>query len=380
METVEPGIFRRIDPRTGKLLPRLWIKYQDVDGETVRESTRSTSIRAARKLRARRMEQADRGEPGRSAERLRVGELLDGVLRDYEANERGSIPTARARLRILRERFGKLSAVKLTTAEVKATQAEWRAAGLTAATINRRTNLLRRAFRLAWREGTLSRVPYMPRLEEKSPRGVYIAPADAGKIAKGLPPHAVDPFRFAYLYGTRKGQLTRTRRAFVDLERAVIAWPASECKHDEPHVIPLEGEGLAIVKRAMAGARLWCPFLWHGPRCAPGRRPPERYGCLGSFRIVFRKACEAAGIVVGRKHGGVVFHCTRNSAVTNLRDGGMDEPDAMRITGHRTREVFARYDLTNIEQLRERLTRARQLPGRARKLVSLGGHREGGTA
>ena len=34
-------------------------------------------------------------------------------------------------------------------------------------------------FRLAWREGTLARVPYMPRLDEKSPRGLYIAPADA---------------------------------------------------------------------------------------------------------------------------------------------------------------------------------------------------------
>jgi hypothetical protein len=49
----------------------------------------------------------------------------------------------------------------------------------------------------------------------------------------------------------------------------------------------------------------------------------------------------------------------------------MDESDAMRITGHRTREVFARYDLTNVEQLRERLTRARQLAGRARRVVSL---------
>jgi len=118
---VEPGIFRRIDPRSGKLLPRLWIKYQDADGKTVRESTGSTSIRAARNLRAHRVEQTARGEPGRSAERVTVGELLDGVLSDYGANERGSIPTARARLRILRERFGKLSARKLTTADVIAT-------------------------------------------------------------------------------------------------------------------------------------------------------------------------------------------------------------------------------------------------------------------
>src|SRR5262245_12438115 len=113
MEVIEPGIFRRIDPRSGRLLRRLWIQYQGADGKTVRESTRSNSIRAARKLRAHRMEQAARGEPGRSAERLTVGLLLNGVLADYETNARGSITTARARIRILRERFGKLSATRL---------------------------------------------------------------------------------------------------------------------------------------------------------------------------------------------------------------------------------------------------------------------------
>ena len=25
METVEPGIFRRVDPRSGKVLPKLWV-------------------------------------------------------------------------------------------------------------------------------------------------------------------------------------------------------------------------------------------------------------------------------------------------------------------------------------------------------------------
>jgi hypothetical protein len=38
----------------------------------------------------------------------------------------------------------------------------------------------------------------------------------------------------------------------------------------------------------------------------------------------------------------------------------MDEADAMKITGHQTAHVFRRYDLGDVEALRQRLTRARK--------------------
>src|SRR5262249_12743783 len=34
MVSIEPGIFRRIDPRSGKELPKLWIHYPGKDGKT----------------------------------------------------------------------------------------------------------------------------------------------------------------------------------------------------------------------------------------------------------------------------------------------------------------------------------------------------------
>ena len=69
---------------------------------------------------------------------------------------------------------------------------------------------------------------------------------------------------------------------FVDLDREVIEWPAAVCKAREAHTLPLEGEGLVIVKRALADARPWCRYLFHGRDCAPGRVRPRstRYGCL----------------------------------------------------------------------------------------------------
>ena len=62
---------------------------------------------------------------------------------------------------------------------------------------------------------------------------------------------------------------------------------------------------------------------------------------------------------MGRKGGGFTFHATRAAAATNLRAGGLEEADAMKITGHRTRDVFRRYDLNDVASLRERLQDAR---------------------
>jgi len=102
-----------------------------------------------------------------------VGALLDAVLLDYELNRRGSIATARARLRILREAVGSRRAVTFTTEDVQRLQVAWQREGLTAGTINRRCNLLRKAFRLAWRSAKLPRLLYVPRLKENAARAVH---------------------------------------------------------------------------------------------------------------------------------------------------------------------------------------------------------------
>lgn len=135
-------------------------------------------------------------------------------------------------------------------------------------------------------------------------------------------------------------------------------------------MVPLEGEVLALIQRLMARPPLWCPYLFHGPRCARGAEPSKRYGSLGDFKRAWQAACEAAGFPVGRKAGGYVFHHTRNTAATNLRAGGMDEADAMKITGHQTGHVFRHYDIGNVEALRERLAHSRATVARLTKAAA----------
>jgi integrase len=156
----------------------------------------------------------------------------------------------------------------------------------------------------------------------------------------------------------------------------VIAWAPEDPKNGEPHVLPLDPDGQAPVMELLADPRSWCPYLFHGPGCAPGRTPSKRYACLGEFKKAFRVASQRAGVLYGRKAGGITYHCTRNTAATNIRAAGMDEADAMKVLGHKTASIFRRYNLGDTETLRDRLTRAtawvRSLPTR-RPVVPLRG-------
>jgi integrase len=357
--TVAPGLYWR-----GGVL---WMRYRVGGGKEHFEPVprdehgKQLSIRAAGRLRAERITQLARGEVVPDSRRITVGSLLDAVLVDYEVNDRGSIATAKARIRILRESVGTRAAVTFTTEDVQRLQVAWQREGLTAGTINRRCNLIRKAFRLAWRGGKLPRQLYVPKLEEHATRGVYIGEKDAAKIMEHLPVYARDPFAFSLLYGIRKGQLTRTARRYVDLDRGVIEWPASETKAGVAHTLPLEGEGLAIVQRAIAAAVPWCPSLFHGRDCAADRvrKRSDRYGCLGNLRVAFQKACKDAKLTVGRKDGGLTWHCTRNTAATDLVAAGCTIEDVMKVGGWKTADVARRYDLGNLEALRERMAAAR---------------------
>jgi len=362
-QRVEEGLYRAVNPATGRPWPGLFMKLS-VRGKPTFVSAKTRNVKVARLRRADRQLRGQRGEPVVSA-KLTVAKLLDDLQRHYELDGTWN-RNKRYALDLIRKELGPLHPAALVTEHqdhIEEMQARWKRAGMTNPTSNRYANYLRRALRWAVIKGRLGTIPIVGRLDESgSRRGKMLPAEEAERLLPELAPWIRGPFILGYDYGIRKGQLLRTRREYVSLARGeeAITWPPAEAKQREPHVIPLEGRSLEIVRAAMAVPKLGCPYLFHGRRCRPGRATDEAaLGCVGDFKTGLQAALARAGLPYGRKASGYTFHSTRHAASTNLVAGGMDEADAMKFTGHKTTATFRHYNRPPIASLRAKLEQAR---------------------
>jgi hypothetical protein len=78
---------------------------------------------------------------------------------------------------------------------------------------------------------------------------------------------------------------------------------------------------------------------------------------IKTFWKRWKTATEGAGCP------GRVPHDFRRTAVRNLNRAGVPETVAMKITGHKTRSVFDRYDITSEEDLIEATRKLQMLTG-----------------
>lgn len=349
-------IFKRRTRLTGRELSTWWIAYF-VDGKERRESSRSSDHSVAKDLLRARLHALSEGTyVGPARERQTAADLLDSVVIHYELRQHSSLRTVRGHVAIWKEALGGVRALDVTTQRLQRITQEWRHASTSSATINRRLAILRRALRLGKLRLDPARLDFTDLfLPENSPRGRYLGTGDLAKLSIHLPEYLKDFVEFAYLCGTRKQQLARTTWANWDAASREFAWDPKEVKGKVPHVLPLDGRPLEIVVARHARRALHCRYVFHGPRCSPGRQPSREYGCIGDFKRAWASANEKAGFPVGRKSGGFVFHNTRHTAVTNLVNAGVPAHEAMAVSGHRTRSVFDRYSITVKEQTRAAL-------------------------
>jgi integrase len=126
--------------------------------------------------------------------------------------------------------------------------------------------------------------------------------------------------------------------------------PPELSKNKKGRLLPLTGELATIIKRAKARRRLDCPFIFHH-----NRKP------IGNFRKAWKTACAAVGL--GRfikdekgkkkKYEGTIVHDLRRSCVRHLVQAGVGKKLAMQPTGHRTRNIFDRYNIVSDADLHE---------------------------
>jgi integrase len=326
-----------------------WIEHYDGHGKQHRESSHSTRYTdAERLLRKRQAEITSGAFIGHQAEQIRVSDLLDDLLADYEINQK-SLAWAKYVDGHLRPFFGPLRVPTVGSTAIARYIAERRAEGIANSTINRELSLLRRAFNLA-RDCTppkVTHVPKIPKLAENNIRKGFFEHDDYLAMRAALPPELRAILTFAYYTGCRRGEILSLQWPQVDLIGRVVRLEPGTTKNDEGRLIPLVLEVYETLKmqRAIRQEKYpACPWVFF--------RAGQR---IGDFREAWEAACRKAGLWEGDGETGrpaKLFHDLRRTGVRNLVRAGIPEKIAMQISGHKTRSVFDRYNIVDERDVR----------------------------
>ncbi|HYI92574.1 MAG TPA: site-specific integrase [Bryobacteraceae bacterium] len=262
-------------------------------------------------------------------DRVRIRDLLQLLLEDYDVRAVAQAYIAGLKVKsILNPILGEVKASKLTSAQIKQ-YIQKRLKEVKPSTVNRELGLLHRAFQLGYQQDPplVGRVPYFPKLTEGEPRKGFLKPEHYRNLLAELPQELKLLFVTAYHVGLRKGALLRIKWSQVDFTASCIWMEGKKAnRKPEPVAVPIYGDMRT--------------YLEMQPRTS------EHLFARGSipikdFRASWDIACQAAGVP------GLLFHDLRRTAVRNLRRAGVAETVIMKITGHRTRGVFERYNITD---------------------------------
>lgn len=209
-------------------------------------------------------------------------------------------------------------------------------------TINRELALLRRAFSLGFdaEPQKVSRVPKFHRFivsEKGNERRGFVEEAQYRKLAgEAREPWLRTLLALAYTYGFRKAELLGMRCSQVDLLNDTVCLHSGETKNDEGRIVVLTDECRVLVTEMRKGKQP-DDYLLTRPNGEPVR----------DLRGTWETLVSKAGL------RGLLLHDFRRSAVRNMVRRGISERVAMRISGHKTRSVFERYNIISEADIRD---------------------------
>jgi integrase len=320
-----------------------WIAYY-VHGVERRESSRSPRELDAKRLLKKRLAEIGQGVfTGSQEERVIMDELLDALEADYQLRGGRALVQFRAHLRPIRHAFGSYRAIDVIEARIDRYVTNRLADGKKPATVNRETQLLGQAFRLAVDCRVLTRAPYIRQLPERNARQGFFERAEFESVVSHLPDYLKDFARFGYLSGWRKGEIAGLEWRDVDRDAKVIRLRPEASKTHEGRVLVLDGELWTLIERRWEVRKVLAPggdrvisWVFH-----------RQGNPIGDMRKAWKTACRKAGVP------GKLFHDLRRTSVRNMVRAGVPERVAMEVSGHRTRSIFDRYHIVSERDLRE---------------------------
>jgi integrase len=331
-----------------------WVKFY-VREIARRESSHSTDRKAAEKLLKRRLAEVET-KTYIARTNVKIDELIVDFLAEYRQQGRKSIKTAELRWKThLEPFFHKLPVDDLNTDLVQRYCAKREKEQASGATINRELAILKRAFHLAMKRTPpkVRACPVIPMYKESAPRTGFLEDAQYTPLAMecskvGLWLRAM--LTTAYSFAFRKGELLSLRVKQIDLANGTIRLETGTTKNGEGRVVKMTREVATLLTACVIGKEP-DDFVFSRPDKKLKNGALVKGKPVTGFRKIWKTVCTRAGVP------SLLFHDLRRSGVRNLRRLGVQESVAMRISGHKTRSVFERYNIVDEADLADAASR-----------------------
>ena len=319
--------------------------------------------------------------PSLKSEQVTFDELAQDIIRDYENNNR-QVWRLKIALNHLSGFFKGMKAVQITSEMVLKDYMAYRRKKdpyMTNATFNSDLAVLIRMFNLALEcdPPKLNRAPKIKKLSTKgNQRSGFFEIDDYMKMKAALPDYLVPGFMLAYKSGMRREEIYSL---FIDqynaVERQLILKPLGT-KTKEPRILKLDPEMDEVIKKQIKIRNKFfpeCPYIFFneaGNRIKEFRDEWDSALINAGYGLKF--VCKKCGNItkinykINRRKKKIcqcgcqefrrdnkIFHDLRRTGVRNLVRSGVPEKVAMQISGHKTRTVFERYNITSEQDLND---------------------------
>lgn len=340
------------------------------DEKRVQKSTKQGNRKAAIDMESAHRTALAKGEVGiapKKREKRTVGDLLTALEENYKQDGKWS-PQNKSLLSRTRDDFGSESATALTSEDIEKYIARRRDAGARNASINRVTEVLRHAYKLA----KLTPPDIKHQSEKDNVRTGFFGREEFDNLCAQLPENLRDFCHFAYLTGWRRNEIRTLSWSDYQERESTIRLRGENSKNGEPRAVPVTGELKAIIERRKQERFIdgvLTGFIFHR-----NGQP------IGEFRKSWATACVAAGLGAfecskcgeppkdgertkcrrckrQRTYSGRIFHDFRRSAARNLIRAGVNEKVCMKLLGHKTRSIFDRYHIADETDLADAMQR-----------------------
>jgi integrase len=338
-----------------------WYIAYSVRGAVHKENAHTRDEQEAIRLLKKRLGEASNGTPiGRAIDRTTIADLFTALDNHYaleDAPNRRNLPAVRAAW--FKALGADRRAADVTTDALAAVAIRWRR-DRADASVNRRMEMLRRAFRLgaSVTPPTVARVPSFPaKIPEDNVREGFTSPETFWLVHEALAsrdPVLQDFVEWLFWTGMRVGAVRDLEWTAIDRERWAMSLVRRRRKNKgKPKWLPLAGPLRALLERAWArrvahAAATGRLVPWVFWRVYDGHPRPGLVAGDATKIVDFRKAWTSACAEAGCP--GLTPHDLRRTAAKELRKDA-DEATCMQIMAQETPSIFRRYNIVEEAEL-----------------------------